>query len=75
MQEKKINTEQDCKDLQEWFKKQDLPAEMWINEATYSPDLRATVDMLLEQAFICKENPKMYGCFYLLEAIREKLQK
>lgn len=75
MQEKKSYTEQYCKELQEWFNNQNLPKEMWINNATYSPDLRASVDMLLEQAFICRENPKMHGCIYLLEAIKKKLEE
>lgn len=75
MQEKKSYTEQYCKELQEWFNNQNLPKEMWINDATYSPDLRASVDMLLEQAFLCRENSKMHGCIYLLEAIKKKLEE
>lgn len=75
MQTKKIYTEQDCNDLKEWFRNRTLPKEMWINEATFSPDLAATIDMLLEQAFICKDNPKMYGCIYLLESIKAKLEE
>ena len=38
-------------------------------------NLKDTVDMLFEQAYVCYENPKMQGCLYLLEKIKSNLEK
>ena len=62
-------------ELKEWFETQDLPQDMHIDKATYSPDLKDTLDMLFEQAYICYNNPKMQGCFFLLEKIKSNLEK
>ena len=49
-----------------------LPQSMQINSSAYSPDLKDTVAMLFEQAYICCNNPKMQGCLLLLEKLLRK---
>ena len=44
-------------------------------KAAFTPNLKDTVDMLFEQAYVCYENPKMQGCLYLLEKIKSNLEK
>lgn len=73
--EPKPYTKADVDALKEWFDAQDLPKDLHIDNATYSPDLRGTVNMLLSQAYVCYNNPKMLGCILLLEKIKEKLEK
>lgn len=48
---------------------------MQINSSAYSPDLKDTVAMLFEQAYICCNNPKMQGCLLLLENIKKNLEE
>lgn len=48
---------------------------MQIDKAAFTPNLKDTVDMLFEQAYVCYENPKMQGCLYLLEKIKSNLEK
>ena len=45
------------------------------NSSAYSPDLKDTVAMLFEQAYICCNNPKMQGCLLLLENIKKNLEE
>jgi hypothetical protein len=47
---------------------------MQINSSAYTPDLKETISMLFEQAYICYENPKMQGCIWLLKKIKENLE-
>ena len=65
------HTIEEINELKEWFQAQKLPATLYIDKATYTPDLADTVDMLFEQAYICYENPKMQGCILLLYRIKE----
>ena len=69
--EKKVYTIEDVDELKRWFDAQTLPQSMQINSSAYSPDLKDTVAMLFEQAYICYNNPKMQGCLLLLENIKK----
>ena len=73
--EKKVYTIEDVDELKRWFDAQTLPQSMQINSSAYSPDLKDTVAMLFEQAYICYNNPKMQGCLLLLENIRKNLEE
>lgn len=73
--EKKVYTIEDVDELKRWFDAQTLPQSMQINSSAYSPDLKDTVAMLFEQAYICYNNPKMQGCLLLLENIKKNLEK
>ena len=69
--EKNTYTEEEIEELKKWFENQQLPEELALDKATYIPNLRDTLDRLLEQANLCCGNPKMQGCIILLERIRE----
>lgn len=73
--EKKVYTIEDVNELKRWFDAQTLPQSMQINSSAYSPDLKDTVAMLFEQAYICYNNPKMQGCLLLLENIKKNLEE
>lgn len=73
--EKKIYTEEEVNELKKWFDAQTLPKDMYVDKATYTPNLKDTVAMLFEQAYICHNNPKMQGCLLLLEKIKGNLEK
>lgn len=74
-EKKKTYTEEEVNALKQWFDARSLPQTMQIDDSAFTPDLKDTVDMLFEQAYICRENPKMQGCFYLLEKIKNNLEK
>ena len=71
----KIHTLEEVEELKAWFdtRMDSLPDVMQIDSSAYTPDLKETVAMLLEQAYICYDNPKMQGCILLLEKIKHKL--
>ena len=73
--EKKVYTIEDVDELKRWLDSQTLPQSMQINSSAYSPDLKDTVAMLFEQAYICYNNPKMQGCLLLLENIKKNLEE
>lgn len=73
--EKKMYTLEEVNKLKEWFNDQTLPENMRIDKASYTSNLKDTLAMLFEQAYICHNNPKMQGCFYLLEKIKSNLEK
>lgn len=73
--EKKVYTVEEVDELKKWFDNQILPQSMQINSSAYSPDLKDTVAMLFEQAYICYNNPKMQGCLLLLENIKKNLEE
>ena len=73
--EKKVYTIEDVDELKRWFDAQTLPQSMQINSSAYSPDLKDTVAMLFEPAYICYNNPKLQGCLLLLENIKKNLEE
>jgi len=72
---KRTYTQEEVNELKKWFDSQSLPPTMQIDKAAFTPNLKDTVDMLFEQAYVCYENPKMQGCLYLLEKIKSNLEK
>lgn len=71
-----IYTLEEVDALKRWFDEQgnNIPSEMAIEKSTYSPNLRLTIQMLFEQAYICYNNPKMQGCLLLLEKIKSNIE-
>ena len=76
MEKKRIHTIEEIYELREWFEKvkNRLPETMQIDSSAYTPNLKETISMLFEQAYICYENPKMQGCIYLLKKIKKNLE-
>ena len=76
MEKKRIHTIEEIDELREWFEKvkNRLPETMQIDSSAYTPNLKETINMLFDQAYICYENPKMQGCIYLLKKIKKKLK-
>ena len=72
---KRTYTQEEVNELKKWFDSQELPPTMQIDKAAFTPNLKDTVDMLFEQAYVCYDNPKMQGCLYLLEKIKSNLEK
>lgn len=52
----------------------ELPKEMQINKAAFTPDLKLTVESCIMQAKQCLGNYKMAGAFRMLQQIRENLE-
>lgn len=76
MEKKRIHTIEEIDELREWFEKvkNRLPETMQIDSSAYTPNLKETISILFEQAYICYENPKMQGCIYLLKKIKKNLE-
>lgn len=72
--EKKTYTLEEIKEMKEWFNAQQLPQDMQIDKATYTPNLRDTVNMLFDQTLMCYNNLKMQGSLILLEKIKSNLE-
>ena len=74
--EKRTHTIEEIDELKAWFESiQDkLPQTMQIDSSAFTPDLKETLSMLFEQAYICHENPKMQGCIWLLKKIKGNLE-
>ncbi|MGL4520379.1 MAG: DUF6965 family protein [Phocaeicola sp.] len=66
-------SEEEIQELEKWFKEQQLPASLIIDKSTSIPNLKETLVSLFEQAYICRENPKMLGAIRLIEKIKSKL--
>ena len=77
MEKKRTHTLEEINELKSWFEanQEKLPETMQIDSCAFSPDLRDTIDMLFEQAYICYENPKMQGCIRFLKKIKKNLEE
>ncbi len=73
--EVKLYTETELEELISWFADKELPHSYQVDKATYVPDLQDTLKRLFEQARICRENPRMQGCIFLLERIKHGLEQ
>lgn len=71
----KTLTIEELNELKAWFESQELPQTMYIDKATYTPNLKETITMLFEQSYIYYENPKMQGSILLLKKIKTKLEE
>ena len=70
------HTLEEIQELEAWFKghMNELPDALQIDASTFTPDLKETVGMLFEQAYITCGNSKMQGCVWLLKKIRDKVE-
>ena len=77
MEKKRTHTLEEINELKSWFEanQEKLPQTMQIDSSAFSPDLRDTIDMLFEQAYICYDNPKMQGCIRFLKKIKKNLEE
>lgn len=69
------HTIEEVNELKDWFDAQQLPETMYIDKATFVPNMEETVESLFMQAYICYENPKMQGCIVLLKKIKKLLEE
>lgn len=76
MEKKRTHTIEEIEELNKWFEDNHnkLPQTMQIDSSAYTPDLPNTIDMLLEQAYICHDNPKMQGCILILKKIKKNME-
>ena len=76
MEQKKHSIEE-IDELKNWFEanQSNLPDTLQIDSSAYTPNLKETLHMLLEQAYICCENPKMKGCILLIKKIKKKIEE
>lgn len=77
MAEKESYSEEELNEMIVWFNNHadELPKEMQINKAAFTPDLKLTVESCIMQAKQCLGNYKMAGAFRMLQQIRENLEK
>ena len=76
MEKKRTHTIEEIDELKIWFENNNkkLPQTMQIDSSAFTPDLHKTVDMLLEHAYICYNNPKMQGCIQILKKIKNNME-
>ena len=77
MEKKRTHTIEEIDELKNWFidNKDKLPQTMQIDSSAFTPDLKETIDMLFDQAYICYENPKMQGCILILKKIKKNIEE
>ena len=75
--EKRVHTIEEINELKAWFdaNQEKFPPTMQIDSSAFTPDLKETISMLFEQAYICYENPKMQGCIWLLKKIKDNIEQ
>ena len=73
----RTHTIEEVNELRVWFEsiEDKLPATMQIDSSAFTPDLKETIDMLFDQAYICYENPKMQGCILILKKIKTNIEE
>ena len=77
MAEKKESySEEQLNEMIVWFNihADELPKEMKINKAAFTPNLKLSVESCIMQAKKCLGNYKMAGVFRMLQQIRENLE-
>lgn len=74
--DRRTHTIEEIDELKVWFQsvENSLPATMQIDSSAFTPDLKETISMLFDQAYLCYENPKMQGCIWLLKKIKQNLE-
>lgn len=73
-----LYTKEDYLELKLWFKANEnsFPEMMQIDECTYSPNLKNTVLMILEQIDnVYSENTNIQGSYQILLKIKQKLEE
>ena len=77
MAEKKESySEEELNEMIVWFNNHadELPKEMQINKAAFTPNLKLPVESCIMQAKQCLGNYKMAGAFRLLQQIKAKIE-
>lgn len=74
---KKLFSGEELREIYQWVKQhQDaLPESLWLDDATYIPDLRTTAGHYLEIIELHRENPTYSGQIYQIFRIREKVEQ
>ena len=74
---KHIHTIEEIDELKIWFEtnKDRFPNTMQIDTSAYTPNLKETINILVDQAYICYGNTKMQGCIHLLMKIKKNLEE
>ena len=77
MEKKKTHTNEEILELKTWFESitEKLPETMQIDKSTYTPNLKRTVNILLEQIHIFHKNPKMQGSILILKKIKKNIEE
>lgn len=70
----KLYTIEELRELEKWFEGRQLPESLQLDKATFIPNVKDTLKRLVDQCEINYENPKMQGCIYLLERLKNKLE-
>lgn len=65
----RTTSQEEIDEMKNWLHSCPLPESLQLDEATYIPHLADTIDRLVNQAYICRENPNMQGCILLLRRI------
>ena len=70
------HTIEEIDELKVWFEtiKDRLPETIQIDSSAYTLNLKETINILVEQAYICYDNTKMQGCIHLLKKIKKNLE-
>ena len=76
MEKKTIHTNEEILELKTWFDNmaEKLPKTMQIDNCTFSPNLKKTVEILLEQIHIIHKNSQMQGPILLLKKIKKNIE-
>ncbi len=76
MQARITHTLEEVNELKAWFDahKDELPKEMQINDAAFTPNLKITLEHLFSQASVCCGNYRMQGCILLLKEIKKNVE-
>lgn len=76
MPEKESYSEEELNEMIIWFNNHtnELPKEMQINKAAFTPDLKLTIESCIMQAKQNLGNDKMGGPFLILKQIRANIE-
>lgn len=74
MEYKDKYSQEEVRELINWFNNYDLPQSLQINTATYCPDLKATINAVRNQAIKHHENRIFNYAVRLLYEIKNKLE-
>ena len=74
---KKLFSGEELREIYQWVKQHQgaLPESLWLDDATYIPDLRTTAGHYLEIIELHRENPTYSGQIYQIFRIREKVEQ
>ena len=74
MEKVKKYTKEEIESLKNWFLTHDYPQSLQLDKATYIPDMKKTIPVLIEQAEAVINRLQLHGYVVLLERIKAKLE-